>query len=314
MPAALLFDIDGVLVDVRSSYIDSIRRTVQLYLETIHPIEPSLRSLLTRWDVQQFKLLGGFNNDWDAVYGLLLYFQSLIAKLERSGKETGTAGLIRLKNLSGLSRKVPVPCGLKGIRRFAGRGTSISYELAKDMFQEVYLGTRLHKKCYGKDALFIQSNGLIHHEKLLIPPPILAALKKKGHRMGIVTGRTCFEAEYVLERFKIRRFFKVLVTHDDIEREEKKTGKVLRKPHPFPLLLAARKLGGRSFLYVGDLPDDIKAANRAKRKIKILSCAVLYGQDNRPFMKEAFGKAKADWIIQRPASLLRLGDRPGQPG
>jgi phosphoglycolate phosphatase-like HAD superfamily hydrolase len=39
-PDAVLFDIDGVLVDVRQSYIDSIRKTVDLYLQKILLVPP----------------------------------------------------------------------------------------------------------------------------------------------------------------------------------------------------------------------------------------------------------------------------------
>ncbi len=309
-PEAILFDIDGVLVDVRRSYIDSIRKSVQLYLEMILLVRASSKDLLTREDVNRFKLLGGFNNDWDAVYGLLIYFQSLI---ERRGgfetrpytRQTTIEDLRRLKNIQKLAKKLPIPCGIKNIRTLV-KESQISYELAKDMFQETYLGEKLFKQLYGRKPLFNRSRGLILLEKLFISKKTLSAIKKAGLKLGIVTGRIRFEASYVLKRFAIERLFKAVVTHDDVAREEKRTGKFLRKPHPFSVLLAAKKMRAKSFLYVGDLPDDVRAANQAKKKIKIASAAFLHGASDQKKMLLEIKKAKPDFILNHPEDLRKF--------
>ena len=74
---AVIFDIDNVLVDTPASYTDCIRKTAETYLEKILRFRPSRSPLLTREDVEAFKSLGGFNDDWDTCYGLLLYFLNL---------------------------------------------------------------------------------------------------------------------------------------------------------------------------------------------------------------------------------------------
>jgi HAD superfamily hydrolase (TIGR01548 family) len=293
---AILFDIDGVLVDVRRSYIDSIRKTVSLYLDTILGVKARGRGFLTRADVDDFKLLGGFNNDWDAVYGLLLYFLGLIRRKRRGDRVLTQNELRRWKNIPALRKKLPIPCG-----------TPLpSYELAKDMFQEIYLGARLFRKLYGRDPLFWPGRGLIHEETPLVPGRILAALRRRGFRLGVVTGRTAFEAHYVLRRFGIARHFSAVVTHDDVEREEKRARKPLRKPHPYSLLLCLGKLKARSFVYVGDLPDDVKAAHAAKRQMPGRALGFVYGTDRKGEMIHALRGARADRILFRPAELLDL--------
>ena len=67
----LLFDIDGVLIDVSASYRDAIRLTVQTYLQDVVGLAPSPDELVSREDVAAFKLAGGFNNDWDLTTGVL---------------------------------------------------------------------------------------------------------------------------------------------------------------------------------------------------------------------------------------------------
>src|SRR3989338_6970505 len=71
---AVIFDIDNVLIDTRASYTDCIIKTVETYLETVLGYQTSRSPLLTRKDIETFKSLGGFNDDWDTCYGLLLYF------------------------------------------------------------------------------------------------------------------------------------------------------------------------------------------------------------------------------------------------
>ncbi len=57
----LIFDIDGVLVDVRSSYRTAIKKTVEYYCQKeVHPDE-----------IQKLKNESGFNNDWDLTQELL---------------------------------------------------------------------------------------------------------------------------------------------------------------------------------------------------------------------------------------------------
>ena len=304
MRKSFLFDIDGVLVDVRSSYIDAIRKTVDLYLEKVFGVRRGANLLLSREDVHQFKLLGGFNNDWDSVYGLLLYFSTFLDC--PGGKKISAADLRYFKNTPALRKRVPVPCGMKNLEALLGKNPKIDYALAKSLFQEIYLGERLFRRLYRKTPEWVRAKGLIEKEKPLVPKRTLLSLKKGGTRFGIVTGRTRFEAEYVLKHFGIHSLFDAFVTHDEVEKAEKKSGLTLRKPHPYSVLRCAKALGAASFLYVGDLPDDIKAANAAKKRIRILSCGVLYGQDNPALMRRALRQAKADYLIRRPSELLKL--------
>jgi len=301
---AILFDVDGVLIDVRASYIETIRQTVERYLAKLPNIRAGTGSLLSPNDVNRFKLLGGFNNDWDTVYGLLLYFLSLAKKI--GGPEVSFTKLSRFKNFEILSRRVPHPCGVKGIEKLTGRNRAVCYETAKNMFQEIYLGEKLFRKLYRRNPESKPRRGLIEKEKLLIPPKILSSLKKGGARLGIVTGRTRFEAEYVLKRFGISSLFDILVKHDEIERAEKKHGRPLGKPHSYPVLLCAGKIKADSFFYVGDLPDDIKAANGAKEKIKITSCGFLWRQDRLSVMEKALKSARPDLFIRHPSDLPGL--------
>lgn len=238
----VIFDIDNVLVDTRASYTDTIRKTLQICLESKKPV-------LTRRDVEAFKSLGGFNDDWDTCRGLLKKF---------GGKE-------------------------------------ISMRKIASIFQPLYL------------------KHFMRYEKPLIPRTLLKKWRAAGLKLGIVTGRNRDEAKMALRRFKIEQLFHAMITVDE-------TPKKFKKPHPYGLLKLAKQLEKGTgmtnqkhacplfmrYLYVGDLPDDILAAKRAKRKIKICSLGFLAAASSRVKMRLILKKAGADFICQNVAELKRL--------
>lgn len=61
LPEVLVFDMDGVLVDVSRSYRETIRRTVAHFIG----------QLPTHEQIQALKNRGGMNNDWDLSYALI---------------------------------------------------------------------------------------------------------------------------------------------------------------------------------------------------------------------------------------------------
>ena len=274
---AVIFDIDNVLVDTRASYTDSIRKTVQTYLETILKFKPSRKPLLTHAEIERFKSLGGFNDDWDTCYGLLLYFLSLPVKT-RSITE-----LEKRKNIAGFSKSVKTrPLGIKGLEKIAGSNKSVSLLRIADIFQRFYLG------------------GFVWNEKLLIPKNFLKRMKRAGLKLGIVTGRNREEAMLALRRFQIDGLMDAITTIDE-------TPKNRKKPDPYGLLKAAKILGENlRFLYVGDLPDDILAARAAKKKIKIRSCGFLAGAVSPNEMTRELRKAKADYLCKNTGGLKKI--------
>lgn len=60
-PQVLVFDMDGVLVDVSASYRETIRRTVEYFTG----------QLVDHARIQDYKNRGGFNNDWDLAHALI---------------------------------------------------------------------------------------------------------------------------------------------------------------------------------------------------------------------------------------------------
>lgn len=68
----VVFDCDGVLIDVRGSYNRAISKTVAYILDKLTGCSFP-EDLISDYAIFSFRRSGGFNNDWDSTYGLLMY-------------------------------------------------------------------------------------------------------------------------------------------------------------------------------------------------------------------------------------------------
>lgn len=335
----LIFDIDGVLVDVSASYRDATRRAVQLYLESALGLARSDAELISRADVAAFKLAGGFNNDWDLTTGLLEYFVAMldapalphttprtcgevIAFLRQAGKHVHTTveSLHAQKNIRAFAETLRAAGGgLAAVRQILGarnahlifaEGEVCGRNLVKRIFEEVYLGEKLFRKEYGDARLVYHDDGLIHHEHLIPNPQSLISLRQRV-LLGIATGRPRVQARYALEHFNIREHFRALVALEDIYAAEERLAarRNLSKPHPFTLLEAARRITTRKrarCAYIGDTPDDIRAANAAKRQMDFVAIGCLAAAEDQEALRREFERVGADVIVEHPDALMEL--------
>jgi len=81
---AVIFDCDGVLIDTRKSYNTTIIRTACFILSRLVGFSLPQR-VITPSIIHTLRCSGGFNNDWDSTYVILLYLFSCLPKrfLER---------------------------------------------------------------------------------------------------------------------------------------------------------------------------------------------------------------------------------------
>ena len=223
---AVIFDMDGVLVDVSKSYRQAIKLTTEYVLENKY----GSQIFVTDRDIEVMKSIPGFNNDWDLSFALI----ELLSK--------GISCKDFEKNISVLSQEIK---------------TSVDYLATKDIFQSYYLGTKLFKKLYKRPAPIASQTGLIENETLLLDLTILKKIAEK-YKVGVATGRPKFEALFALRNLKISpKFIKEIYV---VGEEDVKRG----KPFPDSLLKAATLLDCKQSIYVGDSVNDILAAKAAK--------------------------------------------------
>ncbi len=305
---AFIFDIDNVLIDTRRSYLESIIKTVEVYLSYGQIPYFSAgkgkfhKPLLTLADIEEFKLLGGFNDDWDCTYGLLIYLLSLPVK-----KRTLDDLRDKVAIASFVKKVKKRPLGTAGITEMLGSHPGVKIERIGRIFQEIYLGKGLFAQTEKTRPIFWKKRGLMDREKIVFRPQLLEKLKESGLQLGIATGRPRFEAIYALRKFEILDYFDAITTMGEVKAAEQIQKKSLRKPHPFSLLETAKQIGiKKKFLYIGDLPDDVNAANAAKKEINIQSAGFPLFAANPFHANQELKKANADFLIQHPHDLLKL--------
>lgn len=145
-------------------------------------------------------------------------------------------------------------------------GKEHNIEEITDKFQEYYLDG---------------GNGLISKEKLLVNAEVIQKLAAK-YKLAVFTGRPREEAELVLEKEGVLKYFSKLVCCDDLPE-----GK--GKPDPEGLNWIKKEFHTDNLIYVGDMPDDMLAARSAD-----IDCAgILPPQDKSDTLKELLFKNSA---------------------
>ncbi len=262
---SVIFDIDNVLIDTRASYTDCIRETVRRYLGKHLKLKNQKDLLLSRADVEQFKLLGGFNDDWDTCYGLLLFLSS---------------SKVKTKNLKAFSKKVGKPLFVKGIERICGKNSKINMKKVAAIFQKLYW------------------TKYIKREKLIVPKNVIRDLAESGIKIGIATGRNRKEAYYALRKAGISKYMSKVMTLNDLPSAK------FKKPHPYLLEKISEKFGkDLRYLYVGDLPDDIQMARNLDSRIKISTIGFSYSAVSEKDARRALLKSGAVCVIRSAKSL-----------
>ncbi|MCX6021247.1 MAG: HAD hydrolase-like protein [Chloroflexi bacterium] len=340
LPPLLLFDMDGVLADVTHSYREAILATAHSYLRDVLGAHLPDAGVWTAADVDALKRTGGFNNDWDAAAGLVqiaVAHQTSVVGGARLPAEPTTDDAVAAVSgaLSGITLE-PLPTdqiaalcariagnggGLRGLGAatdYRGDGLTLHHgavtgaDLITRIFQEHYLGSAAFAAVYGAPPRFVAGPGLAERETLLVPAELLAELARHS-RLGIATGRPRQEAELFLQRHGIASRFETLVTEDEVAAaeaaQEGAAPGSLRKPHPWPLLTALAQIGEGAAAYLGDTPDDLRAARAANGVRPVLAVGCLWACPDPQAARAAMLAVGADALLVRPEQITAgLGD------
>jgi len=303
----LIFDVDGVLVDVS----DSIRlvngEAAHRYLTRIVGW-PDTGPLVDAPEVDLFKRTPGFNDDWDLTAGLVLLLlvrawregtreaarlrqappsvESLVERLRRSGE--GFAGLQTLL--------------LEGLPPAHRQAVLADWDppTITRVFQEIFAGERHCQRFYGYQPRYVHAPGYIERD---VPLVTREDLPRHVARLAIYSGRTWEETRAALE---LTGWEGAIARDQAIVSDDG-----LLKPDPEGLARLVDRLGSRAAIFVGDMPDDREAARRYRaarggRDPEVLDCLVMSG----PVESRAEAEREEPEIIAADArSLIRWVDR-----
>jgi HAD superfamily phosphatase len=237
----VVFDVDGVLIDVADSY----RRAVVESVERVHG------EAVDRDDVQHFKNAGGFNNDWTVTYAVALY---VLAYREGLGRSVTTFTDTVAASGGGLEAVEAVVADLLDPDARERVYAEWDRDRLRRVFQQLYLGDERFRELEGGDPpLASEERGFIEDEPVLLDPSTLDALADR--ELGVVTGRPRAEATIALERVGLDT-----LPDERVYAMEDGPG----KPAPDALVAVAEDADAESVVFVGDTLDDIETAHNAR--------------------------------------------------
>ncbi len=292
----VVFDCDGVLLDIRESYCRAVAKTTSALVETMTGFrvpeelyDPGLN--------RAYKRTGGFNNDWALTCSFIMRTLAELPEedLERLRMVAGEAlrsGTIyeRLKHLreNPVEVEVPMETLYEGLTSFAEELDSTGWEavdrllldrvgpeirdvlgypggvgesLVATIFEEILSGEELFERNFGIKAIYgAEGPGLIENETVIIREDTIERLTGLlgGARMGIASSSLVATAMHVLGESISRIHEDARVWHETVDEAQAREGVAgLHKPHSFSLLRASEPFRPYDkVLYVGDTMAD----------------------------------------------------------
>ena len=294
---SIIFDCDGVLIDVTKSYDTTINRTISYVLKEIADI--TVDTPLTNELLLKFKSTGGFNDEIDITYAGILCFITA-QKLNRDPTElvldvinnADDSGITYIENV--LNK---IDADISDVKMRLGYPSTNKNDLIHSTFDQLFFGPELYNKIFQKKSNFSEK-GLIENDNVIVDSELIEALKKKfDDKIAIVTGRG-FNAinsslKEILNQFNVENS----VFLEDEARD-------LAKPNPQSLIRAMKGLDSKNCLYVGDSMEDMILAQKASELGFQATFCGIYGSGQLPEMKKnMFIKKNAPFILESINSL-----------
>ncbi len=296
---AIIFDCDGVLIDIKKSYDLAIIQTTKYVLEHLAKINSSLD--IDFKIIDGFKSTGGFNDEVDLTYAAII---SLVAakKLEKNPanfifdviKNSNSTGIISvekyletLTDISDIKKQLSYP---------GTHHDNILYQI----FDQLFYGPDLYQKLFNQTSKFSES-GLIEQDDVLINDNLMKQLIKKfGSKIAMVTGRGKESVRYSLKSLLSKFDLQNSMFLEDELRE-------LAKPNPKSLINSIQGMNSVCSLYVGDSMEDfIMAKKTTDFGHKTVFCGII-GTSKDPQAKlELFEKNNAILVLDSIHQLPKV--------
>jgi len=276
---SIIFDCDGVLIDVTKSYDTTINKTISYILKEIFNI--TVDNPLTNEMFVGFKSTGGFNDEVDITYvGILCYIAA--QKLHENSKEF-IFDVIKNANST----------GIKSTEDFFNQiGVNLTDEMLKlnyptdrktnpvsMIFNELFYGPVLYNKIFKKNSRF-SANGFIEDDSVIINIELIKKLKRKfNNKLAIVTGRG-----YQAILPSLKEILNEFDTENSVFLEDE--SRDLAKPNPQSLIQTIQGLDSKNSLYVGDSMEDLILTRKASELGYQTTFCGIYGSGKLPEMRK----------------------------
>jgi phosphoglycolate phosphatase-like HAD superfamily hydrolase len=297
-----LFDVDGVLVDIRKSYNTAIKKTAEFMLSRLSG--RPFRGLVTDRIILRFRQSGGFNNDTDTTYAITLAMLShppkntadgrrLLLAVAENADETGIASV----------EKFLANYDIEKWKNTLVYPAPVKESMLARVFDEFFYGPELFKRQNHLEPKYWKGRPLIKNDVLAVTSSTMRQLYKAfGGKLAMVTGRSRLAAEYSLRSLMKYFDLQACVFLEDEKRE-------YAKPNPYALRRAMETMNARTAVYAGDSAEDLLMARRGEKETGAKIAFVgIYGYSPRPantldIFKRLGANATARTVNQLPGLI-----------
>ncbi|MBI1662066.1 MAG: HAD-IA family hydrolase [Nitrosopumilus sp.] len=287
---SIIFDCDGVLVDITQSYDKTIDKTCRYILKEFAGINSII---IDHKIIDGFKTSGGFNDDVDLTYAAVLSLYTS-DKLNKEPSEF-IYQVISNTDKTGIGSVQSYLESICDISEFLSKLGSLDdrhNNLVYSIFDQIFFGPELYKKLFGKHSKFSEK-GMISNDKVILSVSLLQILQKEfGQKLAVVTGRGFESILYSL---------KDLLDYFDIKNSAflEDESRNLAKPNPATLIRAMQSMESKNCLYVGDSMEDYMMAKDVKQAgYTTTFCAIVGTSTNPEDRRKLFAESGVEMILE----------------
>ena len=296
---AIIFDCDGVLIDITRSYDLTIVKTTKYVLETFVNITNSIE--IDFKIIDGFKSTGGFNDEVDLTYAAIIsivaaqkleqdqtnFIFDVIKNADSSGIESVEKFIETKVDISNIKKKLSYP------------GTHKENQLYQ-IFDQLFYGSELYAKLFKKQSKF-PGPGLIEQDKIILSEQLMKLFKNKfKSKISMVTGRGRDSVRYSLKKLLDDFNLKNSTFLEDEPRE-------LAKPNPQSLLNSINGMKCKFPLYVGDSMEDFIMVKRVVSSgTRAVFCGIIGTSKNPQEKLELFDQNGAVMVLKSIDQLPKV--------
>ena len=289
---SIIFDCDGVLVDIRNSYDEAINKTISAIMKEL--FDDNIDNIVSSKIHFGLKSVGGFNDEVAVVYAVLMtliaskksniQFEKLIIDVINNANESGINSIDAYfvnKNID-----------LTEIKSKLDYENSRKESYIHRIFNQLFYGPSLYQEIFNEKSTFSQSP-LIDLDKIILDENLILKLKNRfGKKITTVTGRGKFAFSYSMKNFLNNFDLQSSVFLEDQPLE-------MAKPNPKSLIESISAIDSKTSLYIGDSMEDLLMVEKCKESGYDVSFCGIYGSSDEPELKyELFQKNNASIILE----------------
>jgi len=289
---SIIFDCDGVLVDIRNSYDHAINKTISAIMKELFNDE--IGDIVTSKIHFGLKSVGGFNDEVAVVYAIVMTlvaskksnieFEKLIVDVINNANESGINSIdsyFKEKNIDVIEIKSKLDYE---------NSRKVSY--IHKIFNQLFYGSKLYEEIFNEKSQFSEKP-LIDLDSIVLDDNLISKLKNRfGSKVATVTGRGKFAFSY-----SMKNFLDNFDMENSVFLEDRPLN--LAKPNPESLIETISKINSNCSLYIGDSMEDLLMVQKCREMGYDVSFCGIYGSSDEPKLKyELFQKNNASFILE----------------